>query len=391
MAKSVIVVGAGIFGVTAAIELANRGWATTLLDPGPPHPLAASTDISKMIRADYGTDELYISLMEACLPTWRDWNERWGEDLFHEEGFLVLAGGRMEPGGYEHTSSGALLARNHPLDVLSTNDIRSRFPAWAGPPALEGYYNPLGGWAASGLVVGRLLGTARDAGVTVVEGRARRLLTNGATVRGVLTEGEAELTGDITLVAAGAWTPDLVPGLEDLVSTTGHPIMHLRPDDIGRFTPPAFPPWAADIANTGWYGFPATDGVVKVANHGPGAPIGAEQDRLVDARWEGAFRAFLADWIPSLSTAEVVYTRLCLYTDTRDGDFVIDRHGTLDNLVLATGGSGHGFKFAPMLGTLAADAVEEERNRFSERFAWRTPPVVRTEAARGRREPGPGR
>ena len=129
MAKSVIVVGAGVFGVTAALELNERGWATTLIDPGAPHPLAASTDISKMIRADYGDDDLYISQMEACFPTWRAWNERWGEELYHEDGFLILAGGALVPGSYEHTSSTALTTRDYALDVLTTGEIRSRFPA----------------------------------------------------------------------------------------------------------------------------------------------------------------------------------------------------------------------------------------------------------------------
>lgn len=387
MAKSVVVVGGGVFGVTAALELRNRGWETTLIDPGPPHPLAASTDISKMIRADYGEDELYIELMEACFPAWRDWNERWGEVLYHEDGFLILAGGGMEPGGYEHTSSAALRSRDHPLEMLDTSGIRSRFPAFAGPSNVEGYFNPVGGWAASGEVVRRLLGAAREAGVVLRSATVQDLLTDGAGVIGVTTDTGEVIRADVTVVAAGAWTGGLVPGLDDLIATTGHPIMHFRPGDIAQFEPPAFPPWAADIANTGWYGFPAIDGVVKVANHGPGIPIGPDQERVVSRDWGPAFRHFLGSWIPALADSPVVYNRLCLYTDTANGDFVIDRHRDLGNLVVATGGSGHGFKFAPMLGVLTADAVEGRDNRFSDRFAWRTSAEQRTEAARGINRP----
>lgn len=384
MAKSVVVVGSGVFGVTAALELEERGWETSLIDPGPPHPLAASTDISKMIRADYGTDLLYMQLMEGCFPRWRKWNTTWGREWFHEDGFLILAGGPMQPGDYEHTSYQALLGRDYPLQLLATEDVRRRFPAWRGPHDVEGYFNPIGGWAASGRVVGQLVESARDAGVQMVTGSAERLLIEGSRITGVQTD-NGGLRADMTVVAAGAWTVDIVPGLADLIETTGHPILHFRPGDLERFQPPAFPPWAADIATTGWYGFPAIDGVVKVANHGPGLAIAATDERIVADDWESLFRGFLAEWIPALSTAPVVYERLCLYTDTRDGDFIIDRHPEIDGLVVSTGGSGHGFKFAPVLGRLTADAVEGAA--FEERFRWRTPTTTRTEAARGAHRP----
>ena len=77
--RKIIVVGAGIFGVTAAIELRRRGHAVQLLDPGPlPHPLAASTDISKAVRMEYGTDEDYATLVEQSFDGWHQWNHDFG-------------------------------------------------------------------------------------------------------------------------------------------------------------------------------------------------------------------------------------------------------------------------------------------------------------------------
>src|SRR5579859_8186850 len=85
MGRRVLVVGAGIFGVTAAIELRRRANEVTLVDPGPvPHPLAASTDISKIVRLDYGADEAYTAWMERALERWRAWNADLGKTLFHE-------------------------------------------------------------------------------------------------------------------------------------------------------------------------------------------------------------------------------------------------------------------------------------------------------------------
>src|SRR5450631_3145056 len=105
MAASAIVVGAGIFGVTAALALRRRGRAVTLLDPGPlPHPLAESTDISKVVRADYGADEDYTARMEIALDGWRRWNAAWPEALFHETGVLFICRSVMDRGGFEHES-----------------------------------------------------------------------------------------------------------------------------------------------------------------------------------------------------------------------------------------------------------------------------------------------
>ena len=96
------VVGAGVFGVTAALALRRRGYSVTLIDPGPlPHPLAASTDISKVVRLDYGPDADYTALMERALDGWREWNAVWPEPLFHETGIAFLCRAPMSPGGFE--------------------------------------------------------------------------------------------------------------------------------------------------------------------------------------------------------------------------------------------------------------------------------------------------
>ena len=103
--RSAIVVGGGIFGVTAARELHRRGWQVRLLDPSPvPRTLAASTDISKVVRPDYGADEIYVEMADAALEGWHEWNDRWNPPLYHEDGFLLLSSEPMRPGGFEHES-----------------------------------------------------------------------------------------------------------------------------------------------------------------------------------------------------------------------------------------------------------------------------------------------
>ena len=96
----VLVVGGGIFGITAALELRRRGWLVTVLDPGPiPHEGASSTDVSKVVRMDYGSDRFYHELAELALEGWDRWNHDWPVPLYHEDGFLILSPTPMAPGG----------------------------------------------------------------------------------------------------------------------------------------------------------------------------------------------------------------------------------------------------------------------------------------------------
>src|SRR5438270_11448244 len=103
--SKVIVVGAGINGVTTAIELRKRGQEVLLVDPGPlPHPLAASTDISKAVRAAYGADEEYTELAERSIERWRKWNQHFGTQLDHDGGWMFVRRQEMKPGDFEYES-----------------------------------------------------------------------------------------------------------------------------------------------------------------------------------------------------------------------------------------------------------------------------------------------
>src|SRR5438046_3617766 len=110
--SKVIVVGAGINGVTAGIELKKRGHNVVLVDPGPvPHPLAASTDISKAVRAAYGADEEYTELAERSIRLWRKWNVELSAPLYHEVGFLFMRQREMQREDFEWESLEVLKGR----------------------------------------------------------------------------------------------------------------------------------------------------------------------------------------------------------------------------------------------------------------------------------------
>lgn len=379
VSERVLVTGAGVFGLSAAIELRRRGYTVRVLDAGAvPHPLAASTDISKVVRLAYGPDGDYMTLAAEAREGWLQWNaerETEGlEALYHETGLLVLSRDAMQPGGFELESYRRLQERGFAPERVDQTALAERFPAWAASGFEDGFYHAKGGWVESGRVVEWLAERARRAGIEVVESRrAAAVAEEGGRVRGVVdTEGRVH-TADHVLLAAGAWTGKLLDGLEPRITATGHPVFHLRPRDAALFRAERFPVFTADITRTGYYGFPLhlREGVVKIGNHGPGMPIDPDLPRAVPDEALLQLRAFLAARLPALAGAEIMRTRLCLYADTADGDFWIARHPERAGLTVASGDSGHGFKFAPVLGRIIADAVEGAANPWLERFRWR--------------------
>lgn len=377
----VVVVGAGVFGVTAALELRARGLDVTLVDFGRiPSPLAESTDLSKAVRADYGADESYCAQMERALAKWRE------SPFFHETGVMYLSRGPMQPGGFEHDSFEVLTRRGHRPQRLGPDELRRRFPAWNPELFVDGYFNPEGGWAESGRVVAALLAEARARGVHVLEDtRCDRLVMRGDRVAGV-----GALEAEHVVLCTGAWTTKLLPELAGCFVLSGQPVFHLKPAAPERFEADLFPTYGADIATTGWYGFPLhPTGVLKIANHGPGRVVDPDGPRDVLPAQEQTLRDFLKLAFPELHTAPVVATRTCVYCDTRDGHFWIARDPAREGLTVATGGSGHAFKFAPLLGGWVADAVLGVANPELHRFRWRPElaPPKSEEAARFVPEP----
>jgi len=371
---TVIVVGAGINGVTSAIELKRRGHKVILVDPGPlPHPLAASTDISKAVRAAYGPDEDYTALADRCIELWRKWNAKFGIELYHETGVLFVCQHPMQPGDFEYESSRVLEKLGHRFERFDSFTFHQRFPAFAEDRFQDGFFDPDAGYVESGRVVATLIEQARSRGVELREhARFSALDESDRRVEGIVLEDRHRINGDAVIMATGAWTPYLLPFTKKFLRSTAHPVFHLRPKQPNFFLPERFPFFGADISTTGYYGFPLNQGVVKIANHGPGREMSPDSpERVVTRKDENDLRKFLRSTIPGLADAPIVYTRVCMYCDTNDGDFWIARDPERPNLTITTGDCGHGFKFAPVLGELIADAVEGKPNPLLQKFRWR--------------------
>src|SRR5262245_37812964 len=238
----IIVVGAGINGVTAAIELKKRGHEVVLVDPGPlPHELAASTDISKAVRATYGSDEDYTVLAERSIKLWRQWNDEFGTKLFHEVGGMFVRRRIMEPGDFEYESLKLLEKRGIKVARMNTPQMWERFPAWNPELYRDGVLEIEAGYAESGRAVAMLIKRAKAVGVELREGsRFVCLDDKDGRVKGIVLEerrpnavipskveesrgdsaqlisrdpptspGMTRIAADFVVMTVGAWTPYL--------------------------------------------------------------------------------------------------------------------------------------------------------------------------------------
>lgn len=373
-----LIIGAGIFGLSAAIELRKRKYSVAILNPDTiPHPLAASTDISKIVRMEYGSDQEYFDMAEICIGKWKEWNDFFNIRLYHEVGMLMLCKDSLASGNqhYEAKSYEKLIKKGYPIEKIGLEDMPQRFPAIHPSYYTDVRFNPKAGFVESSLVMETLLKYAIQLGVSIhLPQRVESFKLKKGRLEAIKTcEGDTFSAGQV-IICAGSHTPLLVPDLHAYMRTSGHPIFHFKPKDPSPFHMNKLGVFMADISNTGWYGLPLhpREGVVKVGRHQEGLELHPDFDerRVTDLEVETC-RDFLSHAIPLLADAPLVYTRRCLYTDTLDGHFWIDHHPEIKGLAVSSGGSGHGMKMGPLLGEMTADMAEGKRHRFSERYLWR--------------------
>ncbi len=359
----VSVVGAGVMGLAAAFELARRGHRVTVHERDVVgNELASSTDRSKVFRLAY-PDPYYVDLGRRALPLWRELERRSGERLLDQCGVLYLDVARREA---EETDA-ALAAIGAPHELLAGSAIERRFPAFRVPPATLGAWDPSGGFVRAERAVAALARLVRAEGVEIREHDAVRPL---------------ELDSDAVVVAAGPWSRALLPDLP--LRTTLQETVYATPLEPGAFTPERFPVFIE--SHSGFYGFPAhADGAVKLALHrrGPAHPA-LESQAEASAEFIAGARGFWRAFVPALASAPIARSRVCVYNDTPDEDFLIGRHRS--GVMLCTGFSGHGFKFAPLVGRLVAQLVcaeptDVDMGRFS---PARSSPSARRRRARSK-------
>lgn len=335
---SFAVAGAGVFGAWIAYTLRRAEHAVTLFDPyGPAHSRASSGGESRIIRCSYGADEIYTRMAQRSLTLWNEFfaatNRR---QLFHRTGVLWLA----EPND-AHANASRVVLRNANIDFedLSPSEVRERYPQ---------INAPMGAGAVLEPNAGALM--ARQAVQAVVE----EFVRIGGTYRQAQLGPPQKESDDVLIYACGPWLAKLFPEIlgSRLFLTRQEIAFFGTPADDLRFQPPQLPVWLDFGSGRGMYGFPDLEARgFKLACDRHGPPIDPDTtDRVISEGTVRQMRAYLGERFPALADAPVVDSRVCQYENTSNGDFILDRHPEYENVWLAGGGSGHGFKHGPVVG-----------------------------------------
>ena len=352
-----IVVGAGTMGAWTALHAARSGRDTTLVDAfGAGHPRATSGDETRIIRSSHGADELYPRWSRDSRDAWRELGEEEGESLFVQAGALWFA---ARDGGFEAASFATLTRLGIPVERLPPDEIAARWPQVGVEDLAFATYEPEAGLlmarrgvAAAARAVTRNGGRFELASVEPGEERGGRLLD-------VVTPDGRRIGGDAFVFACGPWLPQLFPDVVGgLIRVTKQDVLFIGPaPGDGRFAAEWLPCWVDYDAP--FYGIPAVDGRgFKLAPDRFGPLFDpTDGERLVDPASVRETRQFLRRRFPDLAGQPVVETRVCQYETTPDTNFVLDRHPGLDNVWIAGGGSGHGFKHGPAIGRYVLSLV----------------------------------
>jgi len=346
----IVVVGAGITGVATARALAGYPGSVVVLeqfDVG--HARGSSHGTSRIFRLNYA-DERFVRMAMASDVAWRELEAERGEHLVERVGCLDL--GPVAAG-----TARALAACGASYETLAAKDIAERWPI-AVEEGETGVFQPDGGILYADRAYAALLGEAVERGVEVRAATAVRAL---ATDRGsvVLSHDGGEVRARAVVVTAGAWAAGLVEGtgIELAVVPTRETVVYVDLPRAERLPPvidygsvPA--KGEGGIARVGQaaYSLAAPGRGLKAGLHHSGPATDPDEDRDPDGR----VAAWAAQWACRRypDAGEALASETCLYTNTADERFVLERHG---RVVVGSACSGHGFKFAPIVGrTLAA-------------------------------------
>jgi sarcosine oxidase len=349
----VVVCGLGAMGSAALYQLARQGKRVLGIERyAPGHDRGSSHGSTRIIRLAYFEHPSYVPLLQRAYASWRELEQASGRPLLHITGILEIG-----------SPVGALVqgtlasARRHRLkhDVLAAPELMRRFPEFRVPADYVGVFQPDGGWLALEPAFQAWISLAAQAGAQIRAGDAVRAIEQRRDAVRVSSDA-GTVEADVAIVTAGAWTNALVPGFP----------LHVTRQVMAWFEAPAscaddrLPVFMLESRHGTHYGIPperanAAAGIKIAKHHHRDETVDPDNyDRTVSRADESVIRAAVADHIP-LANGRLLSAKTCLYTMTSDGDFIVGRVPDAARIIVASPCSGHGFKFAPVIGEILAE------------------------------------
>jgi sarcosine oxidase len=356
MTDRVIIVGAGVFGTWTALHLLRMGHKVTLIDAwGPAHARASSGGESRLIRAAYGTDAIYTRMALDSLTEWKKLSEGSGLPIFHQCGVLFFF---PTEEAYVRDSVSAHHALGIPTEVLSSGEMSRRFPMIDFDDVAVGLFEPSFGVLMARRAVQTLAKAFVERGGRLIHAAVPPPSVVDRELSEVVLADGTRIDGDRFVFAAGPWLPKLFPDvIGRRVRPTRQEVFYFAPPSGNdRFSPAAMPGWADFNGGDMFYGTPDLEGRgVKFAHDAHGAEVDPDmQDREPSDDALTDIVAFRDRRFPLLKNAPLIGAEVCQYENSSTGDFLVDFHPELTNVLLVGAGSGHGFKHGPEVGRYAA-------------------------------------
>jgi glycine/D-amino acid oxidase-like deaminating enzyme len=354
--EHIAVVGAGVFGAWTAHHLQQAGHRVTLIDAwGPAHSRASSGGESRLTRAAYGKDDIYTRMAMDSLPQWKALSSVSGLPILIQAGVLFFFP-TEEP--YVRDSIAAHRKFGLPTHVLTQSEMAKRFPMIDFEGISVGLFEPEFGALMARRSVLTLVDRFVKAGGIYTKGFVQPPKASGQRLDEVALSSRERIKADLFVFAAGPWLPKLFPEVigRKIEPTRQEIFFFAPPAGDGRFSPAVMPGWADFNGGDIFYGFPDLESRgVKFAHDAHGVEVDPDtQSRRPTEAALAEIVAFRDRRFPLLRGAPLTEARVCQYENSSNGDFLIDLHPQWSNVLIAGGGSGHGFKHGPEVGRYAA-------------------------------------
>jgi sarcosine oxidase len=364
--QRVVVVGAGVFGSWTAHHLQNAGHRVTLVDAwGASHSRASSGGESRLTRAGYGRDAIYTRFAHDSLPQWQALSAVSGLPIFIPSGVVFFSHAEDD---YFRGSLDVHKQLGLPIERMDRSALQSRFPMIDFEGIEVGLFEPKFGALMARRSVQTLVDRFVRAGGEYRLGAALPVQASSAALESVKMGSGESLAADRFVFALGPWLPKIFPAVlgKKIFATRQEVFYFATPAGDKSYLPRAMPGWADFNAGDIFYGFPDLENRgVKFANDKHGVIVDPDtQDRRPTQAAIDEIIAFRDRRFPGLRGAQLIGSEVCQYENSSNGDFLIDMHPNLPNVLLVGGGSGHGFKHGPEVGRYAAarlfDGVKAE-------------------------------